>query len=114
MKSINDEELFKELAIKISKVIGVKENKIFRETRLFHDLGIDGIDAYDFLDDYSIQYKVDLSEFPHHDYFSVESGISLIGIAMIIFGKRYIDDKKPLTVYDLIEGVKRGALKPSE
>ncbi|MES9842251.1 MAG: DUF1493 family protein [Candidatus Thiodiazotropha endolucinida] len=91
---------------------GVDKDNIHLETRLFHDLGIDGIDAYDLLDKYSLKYKVSLGELPHHDYFNEETGISLIAILKRLFGKMHMSNKKPLTIMDLVNGVIMGTLKP--
>jgi hypothetical protein len=52
--------------------------------------------------------KVDISSFEYHNYFSKE-GFSPIGFISYLIGiKRY----KPLTIKDLVEGLKLGALNP--
>lgn len=111
MNVANEEQLTKEIIAFVSGESGIDEKDLHLESRLFHDLGIDGIDAYDLLDKYSLKYKVSLSELPHHDYFNVETGISLIATIKRIFGKTYMSNKKPLTILDLVDGVINGGKK---
>lgn len=110
--AVKEEQLTKEIIAFVGSESGISEKDLNLDSRLFHDLGIDGADAYDLLDKYSLKYKVSLGDLPHHDYFNVETGISLIAILKRVFGKTYMSSKKPLTIFDLVEGVKIGALKP--
>ena len=106
-----EEQLIKEIIAFVGGESGIDERDLHLESRLFHDLGIDGADAYDLLDKYSLKYNVSLGELPHHDCFNVETGISLIAILKRVFGKTYMSSKEPLTIFDLVEGVKTGVLK---
>ena len=93
----------------LSKEISVKENSIKSSDRLFHDLGVDGDDAYELLQHYSVAFNVDLTQFEFSDYFGEEGTGSLLGYIDRLFSTGQARAmKKPITVEDLIVSAKLG------
>ena len=78
-------------------------------TRILHDLGIDGMDAIDFLDEFSCQFTVDISEFPHTDYFGPESFDPVLWVIYKIFKPSKLT-AKPLTIEKLLQATISGKL----
>lgn len=80
-----------------------------KDTQLIKDLKMDGDDAYEFIEKFAKEFKVDSSDFKFGDYFSAE-GFDLIGIIGSIF-KKAESKLKPLTLGDLEQSVITGKLK---
>jgi acyl carrier protein len=58
----------------VSEELGVPAARIKPETRLLHDLGVDGDDAGDLLHHFSARFHVDLSAFRFSWHFGPEAG----------------------------------------
>lgn len=86
----------------------IKRNKLKIELSLNLDLGVEGIDAIEFLKDYSINYKVDITNFDYEKYF-LDDGFETFAFINQIFGKRFIP-KHPLTLKSLYQGIKNRKL----
>ena len=56
----------------ISEHQGILKNKVTPNSRIVEDLGIDGEDGYELIDDLIIQYNLDLSEIDFSIYFGSE------------------------------------------
>src|ERR1700761_3558105 len=90
--------------------VGVYEEEVKPETRLYDDLGVYGDDATELLIEYGKKFKVDVSKFMAADYFKGE-GIDLIsGLLWLFKGKRRMPKYKVLTVNDLFKGINAGRL----
>jgi acyl carrier protein len=113
MSANKQEQLIEEIIAFVSDELCIESKYLHLNSRLFHDLGIDGVDAYDLLDKYSLKYNVNLGEFPHHDYFNVEMGVSFIAILKRFIGRADMPNKKEISIHDLVEGVESGVLKPN-
>jgi acyl carrier protein len=99
-------DLVSEIRSLLEEFYGSQIQDFQLELRISEDLKIDGDDALDLISEYSRRFKVDISSFEYHNYFSKE-GFNPIGFISYLIGiKKY----KPLTIKDLVEGVKLGAL----
>jgi acyl carrier protein len=106
----------------IAHQINEKPEKIFLETRINIDLGVDGDDAVELLDEFSKHFNVDLSYLQYDKYFGPEAGggdlISLIFWTLYwtyckVFGKIYNPSSSvaPITIQDLVKAVETGRLE---
>ena len=96
---------FDDLKAFIVELIGVHENEVTPDARLYEDLGVYGDDATDLLIKYGKKFNVDVSKFMAADYFKGE-GMDLIGVLTRLFsGKRSGGGLKVLTVNDLANGI---------
>lgn len=96
----------------LSRELCVKKESLSLHSRIFHDLGVDGADGIDLINAYSEKFNVDIGDFPYSEYFGNEGAISPFSLVSRLLMGRTMDDKKPLTVGDLAEGVKLRKLKP--
>ena len=87
----------------IADFTGVNSDRISLESRLNHDLGIDGDDASEVLSLYSEAFGVDLTDFQFSKYFR--------GEPHLLNFWRWIPSKRPkltpITVRDLVEAAKQ-------
>ena len=81
----------------VARHSGLAIEKIAPESRLLHDLGIDGDDANFLLIDYSKAFSVDMSGFTFDQFFRSEP--HLFNFWKFFFGSK--DHLLPLTVEDL-------------
>jgi hypothetical protein len=80
----------------------MKRNRAVAErSLLYHDLGMRGFDANDFLCFLVDEFEVDLAEFRFHTYFHDEN-YGVVEIARILFGL-YDKSKKPITVGHMVD-----------
>ena len=108
-KSYSEEEVKKFISISLS----VPLNRISEETSLFHDLGIDGDDAVDFLNEFSDYFNVNLSKFNFNDYFGAEASPTPWGFVSELITKSNFSKIKRLEIKDLIRAVKNGEFDPT-
>lgn len=94
----------------LSDTLKISKTKIHSNDNLFHDLGVDGDDAIELIQDYSKKFNVSLDDFRIDKYFGSE-GSSLIHFIVELITKKSQKSMPRLTVEDLIEGVKSGRLK---
>ena len=66
--------VFRQVRQLVARKMGVREDKITMDTRLGRDLGMDGADAWEFLDDFCEEFGVDMTDFPLGSYFGPEAG----------------------------------------
>lgn len=92
----------------VSKKLLIKRDKLHINLSLNFDLGIEGIDAINFIHEYSINYNVDISNFNYDNYF-LDEGFDSFAFIKHIFGKKYIP-KQSLTLYCLFQGILKGNL----
>jgi len=101
---------FSKLKEFIVEQIGVHEDEVTPDSRLYDDLGVYGDDANELLIGYGKRFNVDVSRFMAADYFKGE-GMDLIGGLLRVFtGKRWSHKYKILTVNDLEKGINAGRL----
>ncbi|HKU74613.1 MAG TPA: DUF1493 family protein [Pyrinomonadaceae bacterium] len=80
------------------------KGRLFAETSINNDLGMDGDDGLEFMQAFSQRFAVDLGTFPHEDYFGSEAAATPLSIivAMIRWSTTGKWTKlSPLTLRDL-------------
>jgi acyl carrier protein len=82
------------------------DKKLGLDTRIGEDLGVDGDDAVELLEEYSKRFSVDISNFPFNEYFGPEVGSNPISFLYCLFVKNP-GNLKTLYIRDLVEGTKR-------
>lgn len=80
---------------------------------LFHDLGVDGDDAVDFLNEFSGYFNVSLNKFNFNEYFGAESSPTPWGLVSELITKSNFLKTRRLEIKDLIQAVKSGELDPT-
>ncbi len=105
----------------VAKYSSRKPDELSANTRLFHDLGIDGDDAEELLFEVIDEHQVNFDKFIFSDYFGGEVGagwrhdiykmFNFFDWPFEIFGWSLADDFKPLTVKDLAIAIENGFLK---
>jgi acyl carrier protein len=105
-----NESTFEELREFIVNQVGVNQEDVTYDTRLYEDLGVYGDDAVELLINYGKRFNVDVSRFMAADYFKGE-GIDIIGgLIRPFIGKASPTHLKVLTVRNLEEGISAGKL----
>ena len=92
---------FKQIRQLLARQMGVRENKVTMATRLRHDLGMDGADAWEFLDAFCEEFSVDMTYFPHDSYFGGEMVFSFVDMYYLLFNRSKLK-KRELTVRELV------------
>jgi hypothetical protein len=85
----------------VSKEFSVKVEKLSNQTRLSHDLGMDGDDAWDFIEVFSKHFQVDMAEFEFRLYFGEEAGADPITLIYFLMFKSARPKFIPITIVDL-------------
>lgn len=95
-----------------SKVIGfvsdelkIDKSKLDYDTRLFHDLGVDGDDAIELIEGFARKFDVNVAGFPYEKYFGLEVSFSPFSIISRLLGKQR--KFQPLCVSDLVNAAVR-------
>lgn len=104
-----DNEAFKRIVLLVEKKMGKYKLPMNRETCLEKDLGMSGDDAYEFLLDFSKEFKVIISEFEIKKYFYPE-GDSILPDIIRIFTRKDNPKQKELTLGHLEIAVIAGRL----
>ena len=86
---------------------GAYKIELSRETELLSDLGIDGDDAVEFLEDFSKEFSVDVSQLVFDKYFNQES-LDSVNLISSIFSKKKRKMLLPITLGMLEECSKKG------
>ena len=100
-----------DLILFLSRQLSLPTNKITPKLSLFHDLGVDGDDAYELLEAYAFKFNVDTKEFRFDDYFGPEEPATPWGLILELLFKRQYKKKKRFTVEDLVNGIDSGKIK---
>jgi len=89
----------------IETKVGVKVN---RDSLIFEDLGIDGLDAETFFDEFSHRFDVDMSGFNPSEFFSSEYELSNIFLTIYraLFRRKSLE-KKAFKVSHLIKVIEQ-------
>ncbi|PXX41537.1 DUF1493 family protein [Undibacterium pigrum] len=70
----------------IADFAGVPIQNLSDDTSLFHDLGMDGDDALEFMQEFSRRFHVDLAQFVHSDYFGAEAASNPLALVTGLIG----------------------------
>jgi len=95
----------------VARELGVNQARITATTRLNHDLGCDGDDARELLEQFAGQFSVDLSGFELGRHFGPEAAFNPV---LYVYWRLRRPERLrfvPLTVGDLVEAVRAGALR---
>lgn len=87
------------------------KSRLFPETSINIDLGMDGDDGLEFTEAFSRRFAVDLERFPHDNYFGVEAAATPISIIVSMI--RWLTTSRstnllPLTLRQLAVAVEKG------
>ncbi len=85
----------------MAEVAGLPRDGISIDSRVYHDLGIYGDDAREFLLEYSEAFEVDMSAFQFANYFPGEP--HLLNLLLPGSDSKFV----PITVRDLVESAKQ-------
>ena len=85
-----------------AKQMGVNEEKLTADMRLGADLGMDGDDAYEFLQAFWTEFGVDMTDFPYDEYFGPESGFIFFNFVYYLLFRRDKLRLKELTFRELV------------
>ena len=96
----------------ISKTIGMGVREITMESRVLHDLGLDGDDAIEAIQEISRKCSMDISEFNFETYFRSEPTLLTLLWFLPSQRRNRLDKKQPLTVGALIAAARSGSLRP--
>ena len=94
----------------VSTETRVPIKKLSLETRLFHDIGLDGDDARELLDKFSHQFNVDISGLELDLYFGPEAGFNPFSFLLSRLLGNKTSSKQPLTIKDLVNAAKNKPL----
>ncbi|MBX9941599.1 MAG: DUF1493 family protein [Candidatus Obscuribacterales bacterium] len=101
----SENSLYAQIVDFVCREIGVSKIDLKPNTRLYHDLGIDGDDAENIMASFAQEFQVDLSEYDHNLHFGPEQGFCLpIWFSWLLAGKlnkRGQFKKVPITILDL-------------
>ena len=102
----------------LSQLSGLPPEKIRPESRIYHDLGINGDDADELLRAFAREFNVDLTEFPFDKFFSDEASVSLGPLwtwLLKLAGRQASDtgDRCQITLADLELAAELGRWNPS-
>lgn len=86
----------------VAKYCSVGVDKLKPVTSLFVDLGVDGDDADEFMQAFSRQFGVDISEFNFSQHFGPEAGCNPI-VSLFRSVLRHTPQVTPITIEDLVE-----------
>lgn len=92
----------------VVRLTGANVSQVFVETSLREDLGVDGDDAIELIQQFAIIFGVDISMFRYAEYFGSEAPMSISTIWNALFkkGSRF----RKLTVGDLVDAALSGRL----
>ena len=95
----------------LARKSGLDAKQISMESRLLHDLGIDGDDATEAIDEISRRCLMDISGFDPTQYFRSEPTLLTFLWFLPSQQRDRIDKKRPLTVGALVEAARSGSLR---
>jgi len=100
-----DKALADEVMAFTAKQVGVRPGNLSLDTRLLHDLDVDGDDGLDFMECFARGFEVDLSAFDPTLHFGSEGGWNPLSLLACLFpatGAGLI----PITLADLVEAAR--------
>jgi acyl carrier protein len=95
----------------LARKTGADANKISMESRLLHDLGLDGDDAIEAIQEISDKCSIDIAGFSPTEYFRSEP--SLLSLLWFLPSQKRdrLSEKRPITVRQLIDAARKGYLR---
>ena len=103
MQDISIEEQVKSF---VAQQTAYRIDKISMSTLLHKDLGVDGDDAVELLENFSEKFQVDLSAFELDRYFRGEVSFDPFVWFAAMLSRTAVCDLEPLTVQDLVNSAK--------
>lgn len=103
MEAVSIEEQVK---IFVAQQTVFKIDKISLSTELGKDLGVDGDDAVELLENFSEKFQVDFSAFEFDRYFGGEVSFDPFAWFAAILSRTAVCNLEPLTVQDLVDSAK--------
>ena len=92
----------------VAQEIGAPARCIHPQTTVNHELGLDGQDAAEFMEEFGERYSVDLGQFPFDRYFGPEAaGCLLVLLPLPPYGSRRATPT-PLMVAQLLSAAQSG------
>jgi len=95
----------------LARKTGSDANKISMESRLLHDLGLDGDDAIEAIQEISDKCSMDIAGFDAKQYFCGEPTLLSLLWFLPSQKRNRISEKRPITVGQLVEAARRGCLR---
>jgi acyl carrier protein len=96
-----DENISLQVNSFIASRLNVSLETLMPDTRLREDLGVDGDDAIEFLEDFAETFGVDMTDFRFSKHFGPEAGFNPFYYAYISLLKKRKVDTSPITISDL-------------
>lgn len=96
----------------VADFTGVPMQNLRDGTSLFHDLGMDGDDALEFMQEFARRFHVDLAQFVHSDYFGAEAPGNPLALITGLLGRISTTDRtttfRRLEIRDLVQAAMTG------
>ena len=92
----------------IARKTGLDANKISMESRILHDLGLDGDDAIEAIQEISDKCLMDMAGFDATQYFCSEPTLLSLLWFLPSQKRNRISEKRAITVGQLVEAAQRG------
>ena len=106
---LTDGDALQVIASMAAKKSGVNITQVGPETKLLHDLGVDGDDAGELLQNVADRFRIDMRSFQFDRYFHSESECFFNPFLLIRACKvRFLSQKEPVTISQLAESAKSG------
>jgi len=100
-------KLFEKIEELIIEMRGSYKKPFTDLTTLEKDLKITGDDAWEFIEAFGKEFKIDISDFDYSKYFASEGSFEIY--KLLLFGKS--TGKTPLSLGELEQAVKKGKLE---
>lgn len=95
---------FEEIQSFISEFCVIEKEELTPEAKLYHDLGVTGDDAVEFMEAFIDKYDIDDTDFYFDKYFRGE-GLSLVDLYYFLFERKKLK-RLPITIQHLFEVAK--------
>lgn len=115
MHSIENDELYHQISSFLVKKTGRDARLIHPKSRLYQDLGIDGVEGVELIEDFSMEFSVDIGNLDLSKHFGPEMPlIPLLWLYWRIFNPGKLNKRGqwkmiPITPLDLFESAKLGS-----
>ncbi len=85
--------------------LGVRVSKLRMDARLFHDLGVDGADGWELLEEFAERFHVDMTTLELDRHFGPEAGANPLTFVRWLFDPAFRrgDQMQPIRIKDLIQ-----------
>ena len=89
----------------VSGALSVKPERLNPETRIGHDLGVDGDDGVEFMQAFAVHFGVDLADFERSQHFGPEAGCNPLYLLYYYLFAGARSKFVPITLADLVHSV---------